>query len=85
MNDETIAEYIRDYLYSRLDSYEVNIDALGDDLADSLEARGYCSNPYTEFDRALLCPINKKRAKYCGITNCASHEFCSMLRKEGYM
>jgi hypothetical protein len=54
-------------------------------LAYGLKNNGYCSEPYTDFERALICPINKRREKYCGCTHCASHEFCMLLRKEGYV
>ena len=85
MNDFSLAEYLRDYLSGCLDSYEVNVDALGDDIADSLERHGYCSDPYLDYDKALMCPINKKREKYCNNALCSSHNFCKMLRKEGYI
>ena len=85
MNDISLAEYLRDYFSWRIDCYEDNPNALGDDLADNLERRGYCSSPYLEYDKALICPINKKREKYCNNTLCSSHNFCKMLRKEGYV
>ena len=85
MNDKTLAKYLREFFAWRLDTYEVDTDALGDDLADELERRGYCSNPYLEYDKALMCPINKKHEKYCGCTKCPSYTFCIMLRKEGYV
>ena len=85
INDKKLAEYLREFFAWRLDTYEVNTDALGDDLADALERYGYCTDPYFDFDKALSCPINKRREKYCGCTLCSSHRFCEMLRKEGYV
>ena len=85
INDKKLAEYLREFFAWRLYTYEVNTDALGDDLADVLERHGYCTDPYFDFDKALSCPINKRREKHCGCTLCPSHRFCEMLRKEGYV
>ena len=87
MNEKSLINYIDDFLSWELDSYqeEINIRGLAADLADRLELDNYCSNPYVEFDRALCCPINKRREKYCGNTLCSSYEFCVLLRKEGYV
>ena len=85
MREKTLASYLREYFAWRLDTYEINTDALGDDLADILELKGYCTNPYLAYDKALMCPINKKREKYCGCVQCPSHKFCETLRKEGYV
>lgn len=54
-------------------------------LAKRLEDRGYCSEPYFEYEKALMCPINKRQERYCGITQCKSHNFCMLLRREGYI
>ena len=56
-----------------------------EDLAHQLISKGYCNKPYSEFERALCCPVNKRREKYCGCTLCTSHGFCTVLRKEGYV
>lgn len=85
MNDQTLVKYLREFFAWRLDTYEVNTDVLGDDLAEALERHGYCNDPYFEYDKALMCPVNKKREKCCAGTQCASHRFCEMLRKEGYI
>ena len=86
MNDTSLYNFIEERLAWELGPYdEVNVGRIADDLADSLKNRGYCSDPYSDYDRALMCPINKRREKYCGCTHCVSHEFCMMLRKEGYV
>ena len=87
MNERSLIDFIDDFLSWELDSYqeEINLRGLAADIADRLETSNYCSSPYTEFDKALVCPINKRREKYCGYAHCASHEFCEMLRKEGYV
>ena len=83
--NKTLAEYLREFFAWHLDTYEVNTDVLGDALADALTRRGYCSDIYFEYDKALTCPLNKQHEKYCGCTTCSSHRFCEMLRKEGYI
>lgn len=86
MSKQTLCQYLSEYFNWHLDPWSEarrQIDEV--DLADKLERDGYGSNPYTAYDRALTCPINKRREKYCGCTHCASHEFCMMLRKEGYV
>ena len=85
MNDTTLTNYLKDYLGWNLTSYEINTDVLAENIADELERQGYCSDPYLNFENALACPINKRREKYCGCTNCINHKFCMMLRKEGYV
>ena len=86
MNDISIYDFIGSELEWELDDpADINIRGIAEDLADKLIRHGYCANPYTEYTKALICPINKKREKYCGCTTCASHEFCKMLRKEGYI
>lgn len=68
-----------------VDIEDINIRGIAEDLADSLKLNGYCADPYFEYEKALICPINKRREKYCGCVTCESHEFCMMLRKEGYV
>ena len=86
MKNTSLYTFIESELLWALDDVsDINVKGIADDLADNLKSNGYCSDPYLEFDRALTCPINKRREKYCGCTHCASHEFCMMLRKEGYV
>jgi hypothetical protein len=86
MNSTSIYTFIESELLWALDNVSnINVKGIADDLADNLKSNGYCSDPYFEFDKALTCPINKRREKYCGCTHCASHEFCMKLRKEGYV
>lgn len=54
-------------------------------LAERLENKGYCSQPYLEYESALCCSINKRREKECLMTSCPSNYFCRLLRKEGYI
>jgi hypothetical protein len=84
MNEQTLANYLREFFAWQLDPYEVNTDALGDDLADALERRGYCASPYAAYEKALICPLNKRREKLCNCY-CESRDFCQLLRKEGYV
>jgi len=85
-NDTTLSSFLEDRLsYELPEDDDFNIAGLAEDLAYSLKINGYCSDPYFEYAKALICPINKKRKKYCGCTTCESHEFCLMLRKEGYV
>ena len=83
--DATLAEYLREYLAWHLAPCEFNTDVLAENITDELIRKGYCSDPYLEHGKALMCPINKRREKYCGCITCASHDFCMMLRKEGYV
>lgn len=86
MNKTNIYNFIESELAWKLDDKsDVNVSGIANDLADGLKANGYCSDPYFEYDKALMCPINKRRESYCGCTHCVSHEFCMMLRKEGYV
>ena len=86
MNNTNIYDFIESELAWQLDDhFDLNIRGIAEELADSLKINGYCSDPYFEYDRALMCPINKKREKYCGCRQCTSHKFCEMLRKEGYV
>lgn len=84
MNELNLTEYLKSYLNWRLAPY-VDADVLSEDLADALKNNGYCMDPYSEYDKALICPINKRREKYCGCTHCASYKFCIILRKEAYI
>ena len=87
MTDLTLTDFIESELSYELDDGISDIDVRGiaADLAESLKTSGYCSDPYFEYDKALMCPISKRREKFCGCTMCASHAFCEMLRKEGYV
>ena len=85
-NKDSLSTFIEDRLSWELSPYEgINVIVIADELAEELKDRGYCSEPYTEYEKALICPINKRKEKYCGCTHCESHEFCMMLRKEGYI
>jgi DNA-directed RNA polymerase specialized sigma54-like protein len=83
MNNISLREFLQDQLSYY--SYELNSDALADDLAYALETRGYCSSPYFEHDKALMCQINKRHEPDCRNVHCASYNFCMMMRKEGYV
>ena len=87
MTDLTLTNFIESELSWALDDdiSDINVRGIAGDLADNLKINGYCSDPYFEYDKALMCPINKRREKFCGCTMCASHAFCEMLRKEGYV
>lgn len=86
MNETSLYNFLRNYLAWELSDCDgINTDALGDDLGDALKSAGFCQDPYLEYDKALICPINKRHEKYCGCTLCPSHKFCEMLRKEGYV
>lgn len=86
MNDTSIYNFIESELSWALDDLsDINVRGIAEDLAESLKTNGYCSDPYFEYAKALMCPINKRHEKYCGCTQCPSHEFCEMLRKEGYV
>lgn len=79
-----LAEYFDSCLGARCD---YNKRGLLDEweLAERLERDGYCSEPYREYERALTCPINKRREKDCLMTSCSSNHFCRLLRREGYI
>ena len=86
MKELSLTEFIRDYFdCQESGDYEAQELLSADDLANDLERYGYCSSPYIDHEIALMCPINKNREKYCGHTNCSSHKFCELLRKEGYV
>lgn len=86
MNDTSLSDFLEDRLSWELaPCKDINVRGLAEDLADTLKSRGYCSDPYSDYERALMCPINKRRESYCCCTNCDSHTFCIMLRKEGYV
>lgn len=81
-----LCEFITDYAEWQLAGMSDALDAFNAvELAVSLERSGYCADPYLDYDKALICPINKRREKFCNCTICASHKFCEMLRKEGYV
>jgi hypothetical protein len=54
-------------------------------LAKRPENNGYCTEPYFAYERALECPINKRREKECRVCHCESYDFCRLLRREGYI
>lgn len=85
MNDKTLGACLREFLAWHMTPCEFNTDVLAENIADELIKKGYCSDPYLEHAKALMCQINKRREKYCGCTHCISYEFCMMLRKEGYV
>lgn len=86
MIDCSLSEFLSDYFDWHLaGNYEAQEALCANDLASELENRGYCTNPYLEYDKALMCPINKNHESYCGCTQCESYNFCMMLRKEGYV
>ena len=55
------------------------------ELADRLERRGYCQEPYIEYEKALCCALNKKGEAICKAITCEHYNFCSLLRREGYI
>ena len=87
MNNATLAKYLREFFAWRLDTYEVNTDALGDDLAAELIRRNYCTDtpPGFYYEKALCCPINKRKEAECKAAKCACYKFCQLLRREGYL
>ena len=85
MNNKSLAEYLIDAFRWRLDYYDIDATELGYDIANDLERHGYCLDPYSDFAKALACPVNKRYEKYCSCTGCDSYEFCTLLRKEGYI
>ena len=86
MNNTSLYSFIESELSWILDDhYDINVVDIAEDLTNGLEANGYCKSPYVEYEKALMCPINKRLEAYCNCTICPSHEFCLMLRKEGYI
>ena len=85
MNELTLTEYLKEYLHWQLSDHSFEIEILCEELADNLKTRGYCTDPYIEYDRALMCPINKRKEKFCNNTHCHSYDFCVTLRKEEYI
>jgi hypothetical protein len=86
INNDQLASFIEDRLSWELSEYDdINVSGIAYGIACDLKSHGYCSEPYFEYEKALACPINKRHEKYCGCTHCASHDFCMMLRKEGYV
>ena len=86
MKDCKLVEFIEDRLSWELSNYDdINVGGLASDLAFGLKNNGYCQDPYFEFDKALCCPINKRREKDCRMVSCPSYEFCMKLRREGYL
>lgn len=86
MSDTSLYNFIEERLSWELSEFDdINVGGLASDLAYGLENSGYCNEQYFEFKKALVCPINKRREKDCYCSTCNSHEFCMMLRKEGYV
>jgi hypothetical protein len=86
MNNTSLVNFIEDRLACELSALDdVNISDIAEELAISLENNGYCSEPYFEYEKALMCPINKRREKCCNCTQCESYTFCTILRKENYI
>ncbi len=86
MKDCKLVEFIEDRLSWELAPYDdVNVGGLASDLAYGLKNNGYCSEPYSEYENALCCPINKRREKECLMVSCPHNKFCKLLRKEGYI
>ena len=85
MSNSSIYDFIKSELGFALDISDIDAGSVAEDLANSLEINGYCRDPYLEYDKALMCPINKNREKYCNNKLCSSHIFCELLRKEGYV
>ena len=83
----SLYDFIESELSYELDDdiSDINVRGIAENLADNLKSSGYCTDPYFEYEKALICPINKRREKYCNCTQCESHRFCEMLRKEGYV
>lgn len=54
-------------------------------LAARLENRGYCSDPYIDYENALTCPVNLRRELECNMVSCKHNNFCKILRREGYI
>lgn len=54
-------------------------------LAKRLEQKGYCQSPYLAYEKALCCPINKRRENECKVCSCENITFCRLLRREGYI
>jgi len=79
-----LANYFDSRLGARTDcNYRGHLDEW--ELAERLERQGYCTEPYLEYEKALCCPINKRRETDCRMTCCPSYNFCRLLRKEGYI
>jgi hypothetical protein len=86
INTDKLASFIEDRLHWELAPYDgINIGGLADDIAYDLKSHGYCAEPYFSYEKALMCPINKRKEADCGCTQCESHDFCMLLRKERYV
>lgn len=86
MTEDKLSTYLDNYLnwsLGGMSEAREHVDA--QDLAHSLKRDGYCSEPYFEYEKALMCPINKRKEKYCGCSQCESHDFCMLLRREDYI
>lgn len=85
-NKDSLSAFIEDRLSWELSELDaVNVSGLAADIAYDLKSHGYCADPYTTYERALCCSVNRRREKDCLMTSCPNNKFCRMLRKEGYI
>jgi hypothetical protein len=86
-NKDSLTTFIEDRLYPELSAFDedLSIRGIASDLAYGLKNNGYCSEPYSTYENALYCPINKRREKECLMASCPNNEFCRLLRREGYI
>ncbi len=82
---KSLSSFIEERLAWELSPSELNMAGFAEELADSLENNGYCTESYHDYERALTCPINKRGEKDCLMSSCPSNIFCRLLRKEGYI
>lgn len=86
MSNSKLEDYLRDYLDDALAGMSEARDYVDEsDLAYKLKNNGYCDDPYWEYEKALMCPINKRKQKSCGCVQCESFDFCRLLRREDYL
>ena len=86
MSKDTLREFLEDRLSWELSAFEdINVGGLASDLAYGLKNNGYCSEPYSEYESALCCPMNKRKEKECLMVSCPNNTFCKLLRREGYI
>lgn len=66
MNETSLYDFIETELSWELDDpSDINVRGIAENLADNLKSQGYCSDPYFGYEKALMCPINKRREPYC--------------------
>mgnify|MGYP007037127408 CR=1 FL=1 len=86
MKQLSLASFLEEYLnwaLAGMSEATAYIDA--DDLANKLEQNGYCADTSIDYLKTLCCPVNKRKEASCNLIHCKSHEFCCLLRKEGYL